>query len=248
MTAAVLAQAVLVHAAHRSDYSHLLQAIPVSFVLLAWLAGHALNIRATGRTVRVVAAPAAAVLAIAIGLSVWAGMRVGGFPSPLAGQGLLAVGVHAMPRAEMVRHLAATHPDDPRVQAVQYLRACTASTDHIVALPPWIGLYYFSDRMFGGTQPNWSPGFFSAEADQQRWIEMVRRQKVGLVLGDFSRVLDGRSERRFETYSALVSDYVAAAYEPIGRFGPIVVRARRAPDAPAAVPVDGPPPCPGAVP
>jgi hypothetical protein len=185
------------------------------------------------------------VLTVAVALSVWAGMRVGGFPSRLAGQGLLAVGVHALPRGEMMRHLAATHPDDPQLQAVQYLRACTASTDHIVALPPWIGLYYFADRMFGGAQPNWSPGFFSAEADQQGWIETVRRQRVGLVLGDFSSLLDGRPERVFGTYSALVSDYIVTAYEPIDRFGPIVVRARRTPDAPVAALVDGPPPCPG---
>lgn len=244
ITAAALAQAVLVHAAHRSDYSHLLQAIPVSFVLLAWLAGHALDYRSTGKTLRAVAAAAAAVLAIAVGLSMWAGMTVGGFPSRLAGQGLLAAGVHALPREEMMRHLAATHPDDPRVQAVQYLHACTAPTDHIVALPPWIGFYYFADRMFGGTQPNWSPGFFSAEADQQRWIATAQRQKVGLVLGDFSRILDGRSERVFGTYSALVSDYIADEYVPIGRFGPIVVRARRTEDGPAPAAVDGPPACP----
>lgn len=244
ITTAVLAQAVLVHAAHRSDYSHLLQAIPVGFVLLAWLAGRALRYRAPVQMPQVVTRAAAAALAVAVGLSVWAGVRVGGWPSPYAGMGLAAIGVHALPRDEMLAYLSATHPDDPRLQAVQYLQRCTAAGERIVALPPW-GLYYFADRMFAGAQPNWSPGFFSAAADQQRWIDTVQRQNVPLILGDFSRMLDGRAERTFETYSALVSEYVDKQYVPIGSFGPIVVRGRRGSDGSLPPRSEGPPPCRG---
>jgi len=42
VTAAVLAQALLVHCLHRSHYQHLLEAAPMSFVLFAWLTGRAL--------------------------------------------------------------------------------------------------------------------------------------------------------------------------------------------------------------
>jgi hypothetical protein len=227
ITAAVLAQAVLVHAAHRSDYSHLLQAIPIGFVLLAWLAGRALRYRAPVQIAPLVSRAAAAVFTLALVASLWAGVRVGGWPSPYAGLGLASIGVHALPRDEMLAYLAATHPNDPRLQAVHYLQRCTAAADRIVALPPWTGLYYFADRMFAGAQPNWSPGFFSAEADQRRWIDTVQRQDVPLIFGDFSRNLDGRAERTFETYSALVSEYVATEYVPIGNVGPIAVRGRR---------------------
>lgn len=245
ITAAVLAQVVLVHAAHRSDYSHLLQAIPVAFVLLAWLAGRALRYGAAMHVPPLMTRAAAVVFAIALAVSVWAGVRVGGWPSPYAGRGLAAIRVHALPRDQMLAYLSATHPDDPRVQAAQYLQRCTGAGERIVALPPWTSVYYFADRMFGGAQPNWSPGFFSAEADQKRWIDTVQRQHVSLILGDFSRPLDGRAERTFEAYSALVTQYVATEYVPIGSFGPIVVRGRRAADGSVPAGADGPPPCRG---
>ncbi len=246
ITAAVLAQAVLVHAVHRSDYSHLLQAIPVGFVLLAWLAGRALDRSRAVQMPRGVGQAVGAVFALAVAVSVWAGVRAGGWPSPYAGLGLAAIRVHALPRHEMLSYLSATHPDDPRLQAVQYLQRCTAAGDYIVALPPWVGVYYFANRRFGGGQPNWSPGFFSAEADQKRWIETVQGQHVQLILGDFSRNLDGRAERTFDTYSALVTEYVATEYLPIGSFGPIVVRARQTAAAALPANTDRPPPCPEA--
>lgn len=242
ITAAVLAQAVLLHAAHRSDYSHLLQAIPVDYVLLAWLAGKALS-RLGGTATGFVGRVALAVLGVALAVSLWAGVRVGGWPSPYAGQGLAALRYHAMERGELLGYLAATAPDDSRVQAIQYVRRCMSAGDRIVALQPWTALYYFGDRMFAGGLPNWSPGFFNRDSDQTRWIETVRRQHARLILGDFSRQLDARPERTFSAYSPLVAAYVAEHYAPIGSFGPIVVR------APATSPTtsaggEGPPPCP----
>ena len=109
----------------------------------------------------------------------------------------------------------------------------------MVALPPYIGAYYFADRRFAGGQPSWSPGFFSEPADQRRWIDTVRRQGAALVLGDASRILDDRPDRLFATYSPLITEYVMTQFTPIGAFGPIVVRAPGA----AAPRTDGAPPC-----
>ncbi|MGE3499326.1 MAG: hypothetical protein AB7N53_15680, partial [Candidatus Binatia bacterium] len=223
---AALAQAVLLHAAHRSGYSHLLQSIPICFVLLAWLAGRAWP---RGRTLFAASRPAlvgTAALAIALGVAAWGAVRVGGWPSRQAGRGLAAFSQHGMPRSALVDHLAATHPDDPLLGAIEYVRRCTEPTDHLIALPPWIGVYYFADRKFAGGQPVWSPGFFSTDLDQRRWIDTVRRQRPALAIGDGSYTLDGRPERRFATYSHLVMQYVLAQYAPIGSFGPIALRAR----------------------
>jgi hypothetical protein len=242
VTAAALAQAVLLHAAHRSDFSHLLQVLPVGFVPLAWFAGRIPSPRAARQPAGWLARAAMIAVALAVGAAVWGGVRVNGWPSPYAGQGLLKLGEHALSRAALSERLQARRPDDPRVQAVRYIQRCSSPGDRIVTLPPWTGLSYFADRRFAGGLPNWSPGFFNAPADQQRWIDLVQAQHVELVFGDFSRVLDGRDERRFETYSPLVSAYILAAYVPIGRFGPIVVWARRISDAPADA-ADGEPPC-----
>ena len=241
VTAAVLAQAVLVHAAHRSDYTHLLQAIAICFVPCAWLAGQVLSYRAPSGAARGFAAVARTALVGAVVVALWAGMSVGGFPSPQAGRGLRAWRVHAMQRDALLAHLAVEEPNNPLLQAILYIRRCTAPTDHIVALPPFIGAYYFSERSFGGTQPAWSPGFFSTGEDQQRWIERVRQEQVRLVLGDGSRMLDNRPDRQFANYSPLITQYVETAFVAIGRFGPIVVRASR-PSPPW--PTSGPPPCP----
>ena len=150
--------------------------------------------------------------------------------------------LHALPRAALVQQLAGRVPEDPRVQALIYLQRCTGENDRIIALPPWVGLYYFADRRFAGGQPNWSPGFFSAASDQQRWIETVQRQGVELVFGDFSRILDGRDERRFETYSPLVTEYVATAVRPDRPLRPAAA-ARPAARGTVTAAVDGVPPC-----
>jgi hypothetical protein len=243
VTAAALAQAVLLHAAHRSDFSHLLQVLPVGFVSLAWFAGRIPSPRAARQPTGWLARAALAAVALAAGAAVWGGVRVNGWPSPYAGQGLLRIDEHALSRSALSERLAQRRPDDSRVQAVRYIQRCSSPGDRIVTLPPWTGLTYFADRRFAGGLPNWSPGFFSTPADQQRWIDLVQAQHVELVFGDFSRVLDGRDERRFETYSPLVVAYISAAYVPVGRFGPIQVWARRVADSPAAGAADGEPPC-----
>jgi hypothetical protein len=143
----------------------------------------------------------------------------------------------------MLAELLASRPNDPWLQAIQYVRRCTAYTDRIVALPPLIGVYYFADRMFGGGQPAWSPGFFSTAADQAVWIDRVKQQDVQLVLGDASHTLDGRVDRRFASYSPLIADFVSTQFVPIGTFAHIVVRVPGAPDAWVPPRADGPPRC-----
>ncbi|MEO8601448.1 MAG: hypothetical protein ABI629_02620 [bacterium] len=244
-TAAVMAQAVLMHAAHRSDYTHLLQAIALCFVLCAWFAGRIWSAAAARRGRATAWAIAATVVlggVLMVGLR--AAMGMSGWPSPNAGAGLRAWRVHAMPRDALLAQLTAENPADTLVQAIQYVRRCTEAGDHLIALPPLIGAYYFSDRRFGGAQPAWSPGFFSTEADQQRWIDTVRRQHVPLVLGDGSRMLDNREDRLFAAYSARIIAYIDSAYVEIGRFGAIPVRALRTADTPQPWPNGLPPPCP----
>ncbi len=233
VTAAVLAQAVLVHASHRSDFSHLRQTMPVCFVLCAWLAGWAMaHHRAASRVgIGLVGLAGAALLCAAARVAQW--------PNSHVGTALRMARVHALPRAAMVAELAARHPDDTWLQAIQYVRRCTATDDRVVALPPDIGAYYFADRRFAGGQPAWSPGFFSGPADQRRWIDTVRRQGVALVLGDAWHNLDDRPERLFANYSPLITEYVTTQFMPIGAFGPVVVRAPGV----AWLRNDGVPPC-----
>jgi hypothetical protein len=240
ITTAVLAQAVLLHASHRSDFWHLLQAMPVSYVLCAWLAGRALAYRhAASGLARVAAGMGIGLFGLAVSASLWAALHVAQWPSQRAGEGLMMAGVHALPRGAMVADLAAHHPDDAWLQAIQYVRHCTAATDRVVALPPYISLYYFADRRLAGGQVAWSPGFFSGPADQQRWVDTVRRQGAALVLGDASHMLDGRPECMFASYSPVITQYVTTEFTPIGAFGSVIVRA----PGTGGPRLDGPPAC-----
>ena len=233
LTAVVLAQAVLVHASHRSDFSHLQQAMPVCFVLCAWLAGRAMAHRRAASRVGI------GLVGLAGAALLCAAARMGQRPSSHVGTWLMMARLHALPRAAMVAELAARHPDDTWLQAIQYVRRCTATDDRIVALPPHIGAYYFADRRFAGGQPAWSPGFFSGPADQRRWIDTVRRQGVALVLGDAFHIVAGQPERLFANYSPLITEYVTTQFMPIGAFGRIGVRAPGV----ASLRNDGVPPC-----
>jgi hypothetical protein len=244
VTAAVLAQMVLLHAAHRSDYQHLVQVIPPGLVLLAWLAGRAFAFRPIAfATTRVPGRPGLAAITLMLAVPACVGVQVEGWPRVDLRQAVETARLHAMPLDRMLAHLSAAQPENPLLEAVEYVRRCTAPTDRVVALPPLLGLYYFADRPFAGGQPAWSPGFFSAAADQRAWIARVRRQRPRVVVGDLGSGFDGRPERSFAVYSRLVSEYISTRFVPIGAFGSIVVRApvETAHVAPAGA--DGRPPC-----
>ena len=166
VTAAVLAQALLVHCLHRSHYQHLLEAAPMSLVLFAWLTGRALFAHARHAT--------RGAIAVMLAVTAWAAVRVAGWPQVDVREAVATARLHAMPLDDMLAGLSAANPGHPWLEAIGYVRRCTAPGDRVVALPPLVGVYYFADRAFAGGQPAWSPGFFSADADQRRWIERVR--------------------------------------------------------------------------
>ena len=241
-TTAVLAQMVLLHTAHRSDYPHLAQAIPTGLVLLAWLLGRALDVHpipfgAVGR-------PGLAAIGLLLAVPAWAGLQVEGWPRVDIRKAFETAQLHAMPLDQMVARLSAAHPGDASLGAIEYVRRCTAPTDRVVALPPMLGLYYFADRPFAGNLPAWSPGFFSATADQAAWIARVRGQRPRMVVGDLGSGFDGRPERSFAVYSKLISEYVSTQFVPIAVFGSIVVRAPIGTAHPVAGGADGRPACP----
>jgi hypothetical protein len=233
LCAIAVAQATLVHAAHRSDYQHLLQTIPPTLVLYAWLAGDAMPaaVRSWQRSA----------LSVALTISLFTGWLFSGAPRLSPPAALAALRLHALSRGEMVGRLMTAGPAEGWARVIDYTRRCTRSDDRVVALQPFVGVYYFANRRFAGTLPGWSPGFFSDEAHQREWVARESAQPARLLIGDVNYTFDERPERRFATYSPLISAHLAEAFTPVGSIAGLPVRSRAAaPDSR----VDAPPPCP----
>lgn len=228
-----LAQMTLIHAAHRSDYQHLLQTLPPTLVLYAWLAGATLP--AASRVRRRVAVGLAMA---AVGL---AGVIMSGAPRLSLAAAADAWRLHRLPRGAMITALTTTNPDDAWAQLIAYVRHCTQAEDRLVVLQPFVGLYYFSNRRFAGTLPTWSPGFFSDAAHQREWVAREQAQPARLLIGDEAFTFDDRPARRFATYAPLIAAHLRETFAPVGSIGPLWVRARRPTAETAAA---GPPPCP----
>ncbi len=238
--AALLAQAVALHALHRADIGHLFEAAAPCVLLICWLTSAVADAWAPprgGRRGLHLLAPAA-VTALTLTWCVAAGR----LPHPRGPRALEeSVQLHALPRGEFLARLAERIPTNTVVQAARYIGACTAPGAHVAALAPLSMLPYFADRPFAGGQPSWSPGFFDADRDQRDWIAMVRRQAPVLVVGNLDFAFDGRPERALPAYAPLIVAAIESDFEPIGAIGAFVVRAPRGFATPAGP--GQPPPC-----
>ena len=237
--AALLAQAVALHALHRADISHLFEAAAPCVLLICWLASAVADAwapRVDAGRLQLLAPAAVTALTLT-----WCA-AAGRLPHLLAPHALVeSVQFHALPRGEFLARLAERMPTNAVVQAARYVGACTAPGAHVAALAPLSMLPYFADRPFAGGQPSWSPGFFDDDRDQQDWIAMVRRQAPVLVVGNLDFAFDGRPERALPAYAPLIVAAIESDFEPIGAIGSIAVRAPRGFATPAGP--GQPPPC-----
>jgi hypothetical protein len=228
LSAVILAQGTLFQSAHRSEYLHLLQAIPVDFVLAVWLSRRALDEIPSGTVLgRIIAAVGLGTLAGAgvVGLALTTTLSQ--WPSLDPRASVEKLRVFAGSRDDVLRYVAANAPNNWYVQAMRYVRTCSARSDRILALPLLPTFYYMAERRFAGGQMGLAPGYFSTDADQRAMIERLTRDDVPLIIEMPRFSFDGMEARKMEVFSPLVFAYLREHFVEVGRFGPAVVAVRR---------------------
>lgn len=226
---AILAQGALLQGSHRADYEHFLQAIPISFVLCAWLTGLAISqLYSRSRWQRRYAV---------IGLSTFAGIAatfifittsIGSLPHPNLSSLLENIRVYSGSHQAFLEYVEQKDPANRWYpQAMQYVQSCTKPSERILALPFIPILYYLTDRPFGGGQMFLAPGYFSTKNDQIKMVTTMSNEEIAVAidLPDFG--YDNREDRKVKSYAPIVFDYLNQNFTEVGRFGPAVVKVSR---------------------
>jgi hypothetical protein len=219
----VLAIGTLMQAAHRSEILHLLQAIPITFVLVAWLAGKAmdgLRDKANNQALPVAGLAIIALCAPLLSLQVW---RLGNIPSP---ENLKYVRQYTRSRENFVIQAATDNPDHWLTKTLHDVQAHTKPEQRIMAIPLLMNVYYFAGRPFAGNQMAVIPGFFSDTQDQQIMLDCLAKQYVPLVIDIPGFVLDMREDRRARMVAPLIYKFCDEQFVLYRRIGPVVLLMR----------------------
>jgi hypothetical protein len=230
LSSCVLAQLDLIQAYHRSDYPHLLQAIPVAFVPLFFMVSIAIEtIRRPGsRFARNLALASTAPLALTLGLCLWSATGLRGalwLPRPRSSLPSLLndLRVYSGPRQGVVDEVLRENPSDDESQAIAYLRNHTRVGERLLALPLLTSVYYLAERPFGGGQMLLAPGWFTSTDDQTRMVRLLREQDVDWLADVPDFMLDGDEKKRGRVFASVVYAYIDSQFTTAARFGPISV-------------------------
>ncbi|MBD2085247.1 hypothetical protein NDI49_10030 [Trichocoleus sp. ST-U3] len=228
LATAILAQAALLQASHRADYGHLLQAIPVSFVLCAWLTGVAISLLQSGSFwqrryavagLGTLVGIAATFIFITTSLSMWPRFDLYSLQDNLR--------IYSGSTQTFLNYVEQKDPDNWHIKAIRYTQRCTSSSQRILALPFLTSLYYLADRPFGGGQMLLAPGYFSTKNDQVRMVKRMSDEKVSLVIDIKDFVYDNREDRKVKKYASLVFDYLEKNFIEVKKIDPAVVKVNR---------------------
>lgn len=217
----VMAQMTLMQSWHRSEFNHLLQSIPISFVLGAWLTSWGIvHIRDQKLWLRPLAAATLAVLAFTGLVLLYLNMPVLKEPSTV----VESLRIYTQTPAEVVHHINQNDPNHPYTESMLFIRNCTTEEDRILSLPLLTNYYYFVGRRFGGGQMLVVPGYFTSPEEQRDMIERMKAENVTLVLYQLDFKLDNREERQMSVFAPLVNHYIEENYTEIKRYGTLSLR------------------------
>jgi len=224
----IMGHLTLLQSMHRSEWGHLLQAIPVSIVLLAWLASQASKgIRKSGTYVhQVTSILSGLTLVMFLVACLYANDTVATVRQSSFSSLAQKISVFSGTREDLLRFGKQADPQNWIVETVEHIRTHTTPDERIVALPAFPQIYYLSDRLPGGGQLAVLPGYFAGPADQRRFIEELKTQDVGEVIVDAGFTLDSREDRTVGRFASDVIDYINKTFHPVQRAGPVIIYQR----------------------
>lgn len=213
-------QLTLIQGLHRSDYGHLLQSIPVTFVLLAYLFKH-------GDRLSMVKNNILPLIGVGLGVGLLSVMLFFSLPewrSISMSKTLTQLTVYNLPRDRFTGSLIKRSPNSNLLQAMNFVRTCTKPDDKIIAWPYLVDFYYFTDRPLGGRLKSIGP-FFKGSDDQEVAVQDVQTDDVSFYI--YRPMTFNSTARNIQDYAPIVADYLEETYIPIKNFGDIVIYIKR---------------------
>lgn len=203
----------LLQATHRKDYPHLLQAIPLAFLLAGWTF-HKIWDRVwvyTSRSVYYLIALSTILIFVSIPIflidqSAWTPINMRAIPSKIK--------LFSLSNDKLLDNLR-SNPNLWQAEVMQYIHRCTTESQHLVALPNLPTFFFYTDRMFGGGQMLIVSGYFATNMDQERMIAKMSSQDIPLIIYQPNIAYDGLKEREFEVVAPKVHTYIENNYKSI---------------------------------
>lgn len=214
-------QLSMIQALHRSDFAHLLQALPLTIVLLAWLLiqepGHWRSIHGmptlAGRILLV--ASLGAVLFMA--LPPWKDVSIR--------NSVARSKMYSLQRNEFMDALIARYRNNAALEAMNYVRSCSDPSVEILAWPYLLNFYYFTDRPFGSLVMALSPGYFTSDEYQRLIVQDLQARQAPLFI--FQPLKFTARTENMEDYTPVVAEYLKATYVPERKFSNITIYVNR---------------------
>ena len=225
----LFAQLCLIQGLHRQDYSHTLQAIPLTLVICCWVVAIA---KASLNSPFLLKKYAGAMtLFVFVGMVVHC-IQYNLFESKRfrdvkqMRQIVKDYKTFAQTREKFIASVALQAPKSSQIRTLQYITDCTQPGEKIMAYVRQTSLYYFSDRMFAGGIMSINPGFPMPE-QESNVISQIRNQEPVLFI-DQPKFNYGIGERGvFGNYSPELHHYLTENFVTVKKLGPRTISVNR---------------------
>jgi hypothetical protein len=212
----VASQLTLLQGLHRTGWEHLLQAIPTTFILLAYLFKHIqLSFWSKSRFV--------SLIGLGLGIGLLSATLIYGLPN-LEGispaRTLNSLKVYSLRRDQFTALLIRRNPKVPLLTAMNFIRTCTKPNDKIIAWPYLIDFYYFTDRPLGGRLKGVGP-VFSGAKDEEVVVHNMEADDITFFV--YRPKSFSPTTSRIEDYAPIIAKYLETTYIPIQQFGKITI-------------------------
>lgn len=209
----------LTQSSHRADLGHLLQGIPVTFLLAAWMWG--LPEGANKRLSCVIKYGPVFIIAIAaLSLGIYRyGMSEG---ENLSFRHAYYRFAHlSLSREQLISTYSGYNPQSKELAVINALRKCTSPKEPVFLVPYDPQLLYFADRPIAGKIFELAPGFFDQSRFQKEIVASLTLEPPSVILWDVDYTFDKLQERNPVYTHKMVFDFVSNNYikgPVVGRF------------------------------
>lgn len=206
----------LLQVSHRIDYPHLLQTIPLAFLLGGWVFNKLWNEFWVNKRGNIFYLISLVTMLIFVSLpvslinqSAWPQIDIQSVPDKIR--------KYSLPNDQLLSQNP--KQGQAEVEMMQYISRCTTGSQQLVVIPNLPTFYFYTNRAFGGGQMLIAPGYFSAETDQERMIATMSRQDIPLIVYQPNVAYDGLAEREFKAVAPKVFAYIEENYTSVIKDG-----------------------------